>query len=113
MESPTIWVCSADAQTSALICINLTRRGYSPIDSYTSLPGRASAPPALVIFDLGNSVTLHSLSTYLRGGRNTPMILLVDSPPSAGQIEPLKPVRWLEKPLSMDRLVECVREMAG
>ncbi len=115
MGVATVWVISADPDTRRLIGRNLRKRGLrtlevSPRDGLT----RDNAKPDLIILEGAPSdeAGVEAGEALRRKGwlQDVPLILLVTAPPITRQLVPLRPVGWVEKPLSMDALLAQVRE---
>ena len=113
-----VWIISADSDCRRLIGLNLGKRGLRTLeigmrDGLTL----DYAQPDLIILDADPSAAPNGPvwevgSALRRNGRlrEVPLILILPTLPTAGQLAPLQPVRWVEKPLSMGSLLALVRE---
>ncbi len=115
MDTPTVWVISPDPETRRLIELNLTKRGFNTVEA--SLQGNLPAsnvPPQLIILDvdLPGTSGLEVVDSLRRTFKveGVPLVLLLSTAPTAGQLAAFQPARWLEKPLAMDSLLALVRE---
>ena len=134
MDEPMIWVISPDPDTRRLIGLNLSKRGFSvletsPQDGLVPFGGvypersrgaqdrPSGAAPLLIILDVDppdeSGWEAASVLRQSPGLQETPMILLLSAAPAASRLISLQPVRWLEKPLAMDVLLALVRESVG
>lgn len=117
-DAPKIWIISPDPDTRRLIGLNLNKRGLGVLE--TSPQDRlepSGREPQLIILDMDQpDESDWEAANALRrrpGIQETPMILLLAAAPSARRLVPLQPVRWLEKPLAMDALLDLVRQSLG
>ncbi len=117
-DAPKIWIISPDPDTQRLIRLNLNKRGLGVLETSPQdrlMPSRAE--PQLIILDMDQpDESDWEAANALRrrpGIQETPMILLLAAAPSARRLVPLRPVRWLEKPLAMDALLDMVRQSLG
>jgi len=110
-----VWVISSDPETRWLIGLNLSKRGLRMLEASTQgglVP--AGAKPHLIILDIDppdesgwEAASALRHSSWLQG---VPLILVLAAAPTASRLVPLRPVRWMEKPLAMDALLALVRE---
>ncbi len=117
-DAPKIWIISPDPDTRRLIRLNLKKRGMSVLETSPQdglKPSRAE--PQLIILDMDqpDESDWEAASALRRcpGVQGAPMILLLAAAPSARRLVSLRPVRWLEKPLAMDALLDLVRQSLG
>jgi DNA-binding response OmpR family regulator len=110
-----VWVISPDPDTRRLIGLNLSKRGLRVLEA--SPQGElalSGAKPHLIILDVDppdesgwEAASVLRQSPRLQG---VPLILVLAAAPTASRLVPLRPVRWMEKPLAMDALLALVRE---
>ena len=110
-----VWVISSDSDTRRLIGLNLSKRGLrireiSPEDELAP----SGADPHLIILDsdAGGQLDWWAASALRQNPRlrEVPLILILAAAPTPSRLVPLQPVRWMEKPLTMDTLLSLVRE---
>ena len=110
-----VWVISSDSDTRRLIGLNLSKRGLrvreiSPEDELAP----AGADPHLIILDsdAAGQVDWRAASALRQDPRlrDVPLILILTAAPKPSRLVPLQPVRWVEKPLTMDALLSLVRK---
>ncbi|RME48460.1 MAG: hypothetical protein D6791_03255 [Chloroflexi bacterium] len=115
IDVSTVWVVSSDSEARRLIGLNLMKRGFNIVEASLEdgLPA-SNAPPRLVIVDVSlTSASGQEVVDSLRripGVEGVPLVLLLSTAPTAGQLAAFQPARWLEKPLDMDSLLTLVRE---
>lgn len=110
-----VWVISSDPDTRRLIGLNLSRRGLRMLEASTQVGLVPSgAKPHLIILDIGapdeSGWDAASALRHSPGLQGVPLILVLAAAPTASRLVPLRPVRWMEKPLAMDALLALVRE---
>ena len=115
MDAPTVWIISPDPDTRRLIGLNLRKRGLRTVEVSTRDElTRDGVKPDLIILEGAPSDEsgVEAAGVLRRNGwlQGVPLILLLTSPPVTRQLVPLRPVGWVEKPLSMDALLAQVRE---
>jgi DNA-binding response OmpR family regulator len=114
MDALVAWVISRDPDMRRVIELNLCRRSIRCIDVTLGEMGVPSFKPQVIILDVDPPAGLDWEAARALRRTNSlhavPLIVIATASPAASQLEALKPVFHVRKPLAMDELLAVVRE---
>jgi DNA-binding response OmpR family regulator len=109
-----VWVISSDSDTRRLIGLNLSKRGlgHQEMPSQKDIAASDAAPHLIILDENAHGEMCWKEVQALRQNPrflDVPLILILSAAPAPSLLLPLQPVRWVEKPLSMDVLLSQVQ----
>jgi DNA-binding response OmpR family regulator len=115
MDMPVVWIIGPDFDTQRLIELNLSKRGIRVVKAFPESDlAFPAVDPQLIILDIdlpdkSGWATVSALRQHPRL-QGVPLILILAYAPATSRLVPLRPVRWVEKPVAVGALLTLVRE---